>query len=103
MSKYLLLLRLDRSKLLETIDTLRNFPKNPSSGVDLNYTMNIFGTWHVAVWFSSDKSAEAIDFINKEIGQIPGVVDAFPVAAFPHIGQRKEREETSKGEESESK
>jgi len=103
MSKYLLLLRLDRSKLLETIDALRNLPKNPSSGIDVNYTMNIFGTWHVAVWFSSDKSAEAIDFINRKIGQISGVVDAFPVAAFPHTGQRQEREETSKGEESKSK
>jgi len=101
MTKYLLLLKLDKSKLLETIDALRSLPKNPSSGVDVNYTMNIFGTWHVAVWFSSDKSAEAIDFINKKIGQISGVDDAFPVAAFPHIGQRKEREETSKGEESE--
>jgi hypothetical protein len=103
MPKYLLLLRLDRSKLLETINALRNLPKNPSSGVDINYTMNVFGTWHVAVWFSSDKSAEAINFINSKIGQIPGVVDAFPVAAFPHTEQRKEREETSKGEESESK
>jgi hypothetical protein len=103
MPKYLLLLRLDRTKLLETINALRNLPKNPSSGVDINYTMNIFGTWHVAVWFSSGKSEEAIDFINKKIGQIPGVADAFPVAAFPHIGQRKEREETSKDEEKESK
>jgi len=94
MSKYLLLLKLDKSKLLETIDALRNLPKNPSSGVDVNYTMNIFGTWHVAVWFSSDKSAEAIDFINRKIGQIPGVVDAFPVAAFPHMGQHKESEES---------
>jgi len=98
MPKYLLLLRLNKSKLLETIDALRNLPKNPSSGVDVNYTMNIFGTWHVAVWFSSNKSGEAIDFINRKISQIPGVVDAFPVAAFPHAGQRKEREETSKGE-----
>jgi hypothetical protein len=92
MSKYLLLLRLDRSKLLETIDSLRSLPKNPSSGVDVNSTMNIFGTWHVAVWFSSDKPAEVIDFINGKISQIPGVVDAFPVATFPHTGQRKERE-----------
>lgn len=98
MPKYLLLLKLNKRRLLETIDALRNLPKNPSSGVDVNYTMNIFGTWHVAVWFSSDKSAEAIDFINRKIGQIPGVVDAFPVAAFPHTGQRKEREETFKGE-----
>ena len=101
MTKYLLLLRLDRGKLLETVGALRNLPKNPSSGVDVNYTMNIFGTWHLAVWFSSDKSAEAIDFINRKIGQIPGVVDAFPVAAFPHTGHRQEREETLRDEESE--
>jgi len=102
MPKYLLLLRLDKSKLLETIGALRSLPKNPSSGVDINYTMNIFGTWHVAVWFNSNKSAEAIDFINRKIGQIPGVVDAFPVATFPHTEQRKEREDTSKSEESET-
>jgi len=100
MPKYLLLLRLDKSKLLETIDALRNLPRNPSSGVELNYTMNIFGTWHIGVWFSCDKSTQAIDFINKKIGEIPGVVDAFPVATFPHVEQRKEREE-SENEESE--
>jgi len=100
MPKYLLLLRLDKSKLLETIDTLRNLPKNPSSGVEVDYTMNIFGTWHVGVWFSSDKSTQAIDFINKKISKIPGVVDAFPVATFPHAEPLKEREETFEGEES---
>jgi len=95
MPAYLLLLKLNKAKLLETIDALRNLPENPGPGVDLNYTMNIFGTWHVAVWFSSENSAHAIDFINKKIGQIPGVVDAFPVATFPHKGLNKEPEETA--------
>jgi len=84
MSEYLLLLALEKAKLMETINTLRKLPRNPSPGVDLNYTMNIFGTWHVAVWFSSDNSTQAVEFINKKISQIPGVVDAFPVATFPH-------------------
>ncbi len=92
MPEYLVLLKLDKAKLLQTVDALRNLPRNPSSGVNLDYTMNIFGTWHLAVWFSSDKSAEAIDFINRKIGQIPGVVDAFPVATFPHKGSHKEHE-----------
>ena len=87
MSEYLLLLRLNKAKLLETIDTLRKIPRNPIPGVDLDYTMNIFGTWHVAVWFSSNNSTQAIEFINKKIGVIPGVVDAFPVATFPHKGK----------------
>ncbi len=95
MPEYLLLLKLDKKKLLETIDTLRKLPKKPNSGVDLEHTMNIFGTWHVAVWFSSDNSSHAMDFINKKIGQIPGVVDAFPVATFPHIGSAKENREES--------
>ena len=86
MSEYLLLLRLNKAKLLETIDALRKIPRNPIPGVDLDYTMNIFGTWHVAVWFSSNNSTQAIAFINKKISQIPGVVDAFPVATFPHKG-----------------
>ena len=93
MPEYLLLLKLDKKRLLETINTLRSLPKKPSSGVDLEYTMNIFGTWHVAVWFSSNNSTQAIDFINKKIGQIPGVVEAFPVATFPHIGSTKETNE----------
>jgi len=98
MPEYLALLKLNKAKLLETIDNLRDLPRNPSSGVNLDYTMNIFGTWHLAVWFSSDKSAEALDFINKKIGQIPGVVDTFVVATFPQKGSSKEHEETSESE-----
>jgi len=95
MPEYLLLLKLNKAKLLETIDTLRNLPKKPHSGINLEYTMNVFGTWDVAVWFSSDNSTQAIEFINKKIVQIPGVVDTFPVATFPHIGSTKENKEES--------
>jgi hypothetical protein len=102
MPEYLLLLKLDKNRMLETIDTLRKLPNKPQSGVDLEHTMNIFGTWHVAVWFSSDNSAQAIDFINKKIGQIPGVVDAFPVATFPHIGSTKENPRENREESEES-
>jgi len=90
MPEYLLLLKIDKKKLLETIDTLRNLPKKPISGIDLEYTMNIFGTWDVAVWFSSDKSSDAMNFINNKMAHIPGVAEAFPVATFPHIGSTKE-------------
>ena len=98
MPEYLLLLKLDKKKLLETIGTLRNLPKKPSSGVDLEYVMNVLGTWDVAVWFSSDNSSHAIDFVTNKVGQIPGVADAFPVATFPHIGSRKETPEETKEE-----
>jgi len=102
MPEYMLLLKLDKNKLIKTIDTLRKLPKKPHSGVTLEHTMNIFGTWHVAVWFNSDDSSHAIEFINNKIGQIPGVVDAFPVATFPHMGSTKEdpRENIEESEES---
>ena len=90
MTEYMVLVKLDRAKMLETINTLRDLPRKPISGVDLKYTMNILGTWDVAVWFSSDKSSDALDFINNKIGKIQGVIDAFPVATFPHIGSTKE-------------
>jgi len=95
MTEYLVLLKLDRVKLLETMNTLRDLPRKPISGIELEYTMNVLGTWDVAIWFSSDKSSDALDFINNKIGKIQGVVDAFPVATFPHIGStRKTAEET---------
>jgi hypothetical protein len=96
MQEYLLLLKLDKSKLLETINILRSLPSKPSSGVDLEYVMNIFGSWDVAVWFSSDNSTQAMEFINKKVGQIPGVVEAFPVATFPHIGPTIETSKETK-------
>ena len=101
MPEYLLLLKLDKNRMLETIDTLRKIPNKPHSGVDLEHTMNIFGTWHVAVWFSSENSSQAIEFINKKIGQIPGVVDAFPVATFPHMGSAKENPSETREESEE--
>jgi hypothetical protein len=103
MPEYVVLLKLDRKKLLETMETLRSLPRKPSSGIDLEYTMNIFGTWDVALWFNSSNSSQAIDFINKKIGQIPGVVDAFPVATFPHVGTIKENAEEAEEAEEESK
>jgi uncharacterized protein with GYD domain len=93
MTEYLVLLKLDRGKLLETMNNLRDLPRKPISGIELQYTMNVLGTWDVAVWFSSDKSSDALDFINNKIGKIQGVVDAFPVATFPHIGSTKKTPE----------
>ena len=85
MSEYLLLLKLNKAKLLEAIDSLRKLPRNPSPGVDLDYTMNIFGTWDVAIWFDADNSEKAVDFVHKKLGQISGVDDAYTVPTFPNI------------------
>lgn len=84
MTEFLVLLKLSPGKLVEAIDTLRKLPTKPIHGVDLCYTMNIFGTWDVGVWFDAENTAQAIDFVHNKIKDIPGVNDTYTVPTFPH-------------------
>lgn len=84
MTEYLVLLKLDQAKIVKAINALRDLPEKPSPGVNLQYLMNIFGTWDVAMWFDSENSSKAVDFVQKKIGQISGVVDAYTVPTFPN-------------------
>ncbi|UCE95329.1 MAG: hypothetical protein JSV51_06245 [Candidatus Bathyarchaeota archaeon] len=84
MTEFLVLLKLHPGKLVEAIDSLRKLPTKPSSGVDLCYTMNIFGTWDVGVWFDAENTSQAIDFVHNKIKDIPGVNDTYTVPTFPH-------------------
>jgi len=94
MTEYLVLLKLDPAKVVKTINALRDLPEKPGPGVNLQYLMNIFGTWDVAMWFNAENSSKAVDFIQKKIGQIPGVADAYTVPTFPNKklqqGQKQE-------------
>lgn len=83
-TQYLVLLKLSPTKVIDTINDLRNLPQEPSPGVDLQYVMNVFGTWDLAIWLDAEKSNQALDFIHKKINQIPGVVDSYTVLAFPN-------------------
>jgi len=84
MTDYLVLLKLDQGKIVKAIQSLRDLPEKPSTGVNLQYLMNIFGTWDVAMWFEAENSGKAVDFVQKKIGQISGVVDAYAVPTFPN-------------------
>jgi len=44
MPEYLVLLKLNPTKLMETLGAIRNMDAQPVSGVDLLYSMNIFGS-----------------------------------------------------------
>ena len=109
MTEYLVLLKLDQGKIVKAIKSLRDLPEKPSPVVNLQYLMNIFGTWDVAMWFNAENSGRAVDFVQKKIGEISGVVDAYAVPTFPnrqlHQGQRQEaapkKETTEKIEASE--
>jgi hypothetical protein len=84
MTDYLVLVRLSPSKMQEAIGAVRNLPEKPISGVDLCYTMNIFGSWDVGVWIDAENSDEAIDFVQRRIKGIAGVSDVHALPTFPH-------------------
>jgi hypothetical protein len=86
MSEYLLLLKISPGKIIDVLNTLRSLPDKPTNGIDLNYTMNIFGTWDVGVWFKADNANHAIDFVHKKLKGINGIVDTYTVPTFPHGG-----------------
>jgi uncharacterized protein with GYD domain len=90
MTKYLVLLKLSPTKVIDTISNLRGLPQKPSPGVNLQYVMNVFGTWDVAMWFDADNSNQALEFIREKLAQAPGVVDAYTVPAFPNRKPSKE-------------
>ena len=95
-TEYLVLLKLDQEKILKAIKSLRGLPEKPSTGVNLQYLMNIFGTWDVAMWFNAENSNRAVDFVQKRIGQISGVVDSYTVPTFPNRKLQQEQEPTPK-------
>ena len=107
MTDYLVLLKLDKAKVVKAIKSLRNLPEKASPGVNLQYLMNIFGTWDVAMWFNAENPNKAVDFIQKKIGGISGVVDAYTVPTFPNTRIQQGQEPapktatTEKEEESE--
>ena len=98
MTEYLVLLKLSPAKIIDAISALRDLPEKPGPGVDLQYVMNVFGTWDVAIWFDADISDKAVDFVHKKIGQISGVVDAYTVPTFPNKRPQQGREAAQKNE-----
>jgi len=98
MTEYLVLLKLEPAKIANVINALRGLPEKPGPGVDLHYVMSVFGTWDVAMWFDAGDSDKAVDFIQKKVSQISGVVDAYTVPTFPNRKPQPEREASPKNE-----
>lgn len=83
MAEYLLLVKITPQKIIDVLTALRSLPGTPSDGVDLNYTMNIFGTWDVGVWFKAEKPDEALEFVRRKVKDISGVDEVYTVPTFP--------------------
>lgn len=95
MSDYLVLLKLNPGKILDTLGAIRNLPEKPAQGVDLNYAMSIFGAWDVGLWINAEDSNQALKFVQRKVKDMPGVTEVYTVPTFPHgnrmkIGSRQE-------------
>ena len=84
MPEYLVLLKLNPTKLMETLGAIRNMDEKPVSGVDLLYSMNIFGSWDVGMWINAEESGQAIDFVQKKMKGLNGVTEVYTLPTFPH-------------------
>jgi uncharacterized protein with GYD domain len=92
MTDYLVLMKLNPGKIIDTLGAIRSLSEKPVAGVDLCYTMNIFGAWDVGMWINAEDSAQALEFVQKKVKDMNGVTEVYTVPTFPH-GNRTLRED----------
>jgi hypothetical protein len=84
LSDYLVLLKLNPGKITDALGAIRGLPDAPVPGVDVCYSMNIFGSWDVGLWIKAENSSQALEFVQKKIKDMTGVTDVYTVPTFPH-------------------
>jgi len=93
MPEYLVLLKLDSRSLREAIGRLRNLPEKPRPGVKLRYTLDILGDWDLGLLINTNSEDNALDFLNEDIDEVPGVVRAYILSGSPHRQMQKTRKQ----------
>ena len=84
MSEYLVLLKINPGRIVETLGAIRNLSNAPVPGVNLYYAMNIFGAWDVGIWLNAENSSEVLEFVQEKVKRLKGVTDVYTVPTFPH-------------------
>jgi len=84
MPEYLVLLKVNPAKLAETLEAIRKMEQKPVAGVDLQYTINIFGSWDAGLWINAEENAKTLQFVQKKLKELNGVTDVYPIPTFPH-------------------
>jgi hypothetical protein len=84
MPEYLVLMKLNPGKIIDTLGDIRKLEEKPVSGVDLCYSMNIFGAWDVGIWINANDSGQVLEFVQKKVKSLSGVTDIYTVPTFPH-------------------
>jgi hypothetical protein len=84
MPEYLVLLKVNPAKLAETLEALRKMEQKPVAGVNVRYTVNIFGAWDAGLWITAEENAQTMQFVQKKLKDLNGVTDIYPIPTFPH-------------------
>ncbi len=84
MPEYLVLLKLNPAKIMDTLSAIRKMDDKPVAGVDLRYSMNIFGAWDVGIWIDAGNSPQAMEFVQEKMKSLSGVTDVYAIPTFPH-------------------
>jgi hypothetical protein len=84
MPEYLILLKVNPIKLVETLKAIRKMEQKPVAGVDLQYTINIFGSWDAGLWINAEETTQTLEFLQKKLKTLSGVTDIYPIPTFPH-------------------
>jgi ACT domain-containing protein len=84
MPEYLVLLKVNPVALADTIEAIRKMAQKPVAGVDLQYSINIFGRWDAGLWIKADENSSTSELVQKIRKEINGVTDIYPIPTFPH-------------------
>lgn len=84
MREYLILLKLNPSKLADTLGSLRQLSNKPIDGLNLCYTMNVFGVWDLGMWINAEDSTQVLEFVRKKVKNLAGITEVYTVPTFPH-------------------
>ncbi len=84
MPEYLVLMKLNPGKIVDALGDIRKLDEKPVSGVDLCYSMNIFGSWDVGIWINAEDSGQVLEFVQKKVKGLNGVTEVYTVPTFPH-------------------
>ena len=84
MPEYLVLLKVNPAALAETLEAIRKMAQKPVAGVDLQYSINIFGRWDAGLWIKAEENTQTSELAQKIRKELNGVTDIYPIATFPH-------------------
>ena len=84
MPEYLVLLKVNPARLAETLEAIRKMEQKPVGGVDLVYSINIFGSWDTGLWIKAEENAQTLQFVQNKLKDLNGVTDIYPIPTFPH-------------------